>query len=679
MEVTDDLILQAEQTWSCDILKGLPATPRQEVRQHHESSMLELSLMQAEYQLSKLTESTAVSDLSCNHFSPGCGTSVEYWLRQAEKLMGNAGCEELYPQKADLGYLDGVPNLPWPQQNSEIEELCEGIGRVKLADLNIAPPVTQVSTPVNTHRKPRVNQVKKVSRAKPMVGVKKESKTLTKPEVPSIYISDNSPVVDVELIEIADDENSPLTYHQEKLTHSNGQTKNFKTAQKMNVECETLVPETKPKRGKGVAKTAKPIKISPNEHVTIYNDENVELLAPKRTSRRGQNVSVGSAVQKNSSATRSNLKSNKGEFRPIGRRGTNKLDANSKLKTPEVFSPSPPHNKANTEVKYGYSTPFKSPGISSWDSPGIRTPVSCSSKKSKLLRDLESDSDNDNELLAPKKAGKVIRGKKQTTANVRAAKSRGKSQTVRAKEETGTISSRIPKHILYEVQNSPLLNTSVSTSKPNKSTGSRLSKSAAPSTLHKSKASGTEKSHVEALFKKVLTKTIAIEVEHHNERIYDFVASSPEETIKSKNRKPGRASTNPKAFAARSKLSLKARRNRIQTEDNNEDVENVRKQTEEQNDINIYDFDECAGCTKDEESVYPSSQNKVNNSKHRKSKADSETNQSNEKKPVKTQRKPSRGTGRGRLTRATTAVTEEIRTRDRYVEFHVLELKKNNR
>ena len=108
--------------------------------------------------------------------------------------------------------------------------MCEGIGRVKLAELNVALPSNKVSTPVNTHRKPRVNQVKKVNRAKPMVGVKKESKTLTKPDVPTIYISDNSPIVDVEAMDIVDDEKSPLVANQqEEFTQSDRQKKSSKT------------------------------------------------------------------------------------------------------------------------------------------------------------------------------------------------------------------------------------------------------------------------------------------------------------------------------------------------------------------------------------------------------------------------------------------------------------------
>ena len=121
VEVTGDLMLQAEQTWSRDILKDVPVALKQKVRPHHEASMLELSLMQAEYRLTKQSGTTTVPSLTRAQFSPGCGTSVEYWLKQAEKLMGDVGSEELYPQKADLGYLDGVPNLPWPQQSSEIE------------------------------------------------------------------------------------------------------------------------------------------------------------------------------------------------------------------------------------------------------------------------------------------------------------------------------------------------------------------------------------------------------------------------------------------------------------------------------------------------------------------------------------------------------------------------------
>ena len=326
------------------------------------------------------------------------------------------------------------------------------------------------------------------------------------------------------------------------------------------------------------------------------------------------------------------MKSNKTELRPTSERNTNKLNANSKLKVPEVFSPCSSHSvsgniKINTAIKYGYSTPVKSPGKSSdlRNSPGVKALVSCSSKKGKLLRDLESDSGNESELLAPKTTGKVVRGKKQALSTIRTAKSRGKGDSskgketaVTNKEEGSSFNSRLSKHILHEVQNSPLLTTPISTNKSSKVTNSRLTKSAAPSMLLKPKATGKQKSPVDSLFKKTLTKTLALEVEQHNESIYDFVASSPEEAMQSKGRrrKPVAATTNPKVIAARSKLSLKSRRTRVQAEDKGEDIENVRRHTDEQGKNDIYDFDECADYdTVKDEKLKPASQTKANNSK----------------------------------------------------------------
>ena len=103
-----------------------------------------------------------------------------------------------------------------------------------------------------------------------------------------------------------------------------------------------------------------------------------------------------------------------------------------------------------------------------------------------------------------------------------------KSITRNKKSESNSLSSRIPKHVLHEVQNSPILATPVSISK---STGSRLTNSAIPSMIGKSKASETEKGPVHSLFRKTLTKTLSMEVEDHDESIFDFVASSPEETV----------------------------------------------------------------------------------------------------------------------------------------------------
>ena len=253
-----------------------------------------------------------------------------------------------------------------------------------------------------------------------------------------------------------------------------------------------------------------------------------------------------------------------------------------------------------------------------------------------------------------------MRGKKTGTMSAKPRAS--KSSTSNKSSDSNSLNSRVPKHVLHEVQNSPLLVTPVSISK---STGGRLTNSAIPSINGKSKASETEKGPVHSLFRKTLTKTLAMEAEHYDESIFDFVASSPEETVNSKRRKPSSKSSNPKVTAARSKLSLKARRAKVQDLNKDEDVETARKHKEERSGVaGIYGFDECADCNEnvDCDNGSAPSQNTVSNKNCKSNSKDSKTK---EKKPARTRAKSTRATGRGRLTRATTAVTEETRTRDR--------------
>ena len=54
--------------------------------------------------------------------------SISFWLDKAEKLMNGPGKEELFAQRAELEYLGGVPVLPWPQPNTELQDLCASIG-----------------------------------------------------------------------------------------------------------------------------------------------------------------------------------------------------------------------------------------------------------------------------------------------------------------------------------------------------------------------------------------------------------------------------------------------------------------------------------------------------------------------------------------------------------------------
>ncbi len=42
--------------------------------------------------------------------------------------MDGPGKEELFAQRAELEYLGGVPVLPWPQPNTELQDLCASIG-----------------------------------------------------------------------------------------------------------------------------------------------------------------------------------------------------------------------------------------------------------------------------------------------------------------------------------------------------------------------------------------------------------------------------------------------------------------------------------------------------------------------------------------------------------------------
>ena len=545
VEVTDDLVLQAQQTWSRDILKALPVSKKQNVRPQHEALMLELSLMQAEYRLS-VQDNTMLA--SFTNQSPAGGTSVEYWLRQAEKLMGGTGSEELYHQRADLGYLDGVPSLPWPRQSSEIEELCQGIGRVKLSELNVPTPNIQVSTPVNTHRKPKLNQVKKINRAKPMVGVKKERKTSGK----TIHVSDDSPVIEIDSLDSTDDKISPLSTQGELIQPGRRARKSSEINQKADSKSLASVTE---KRGRAVSHTGRAKIISATEPVTIFNDENAAPLAPKKSSRRAQSSSTVSQ-KKTTASTRESRKSRETDSASVTSRNAKngrKVSTNSKLDYSDVFEPSPSHKmspliKGAKHNNRGDSL-MKSPGLLNGYSPGVRTPVSCGSKKGKLLRDLQSDSDNEEEkLLTKRNTGKVVRGKKTATMSAKpkvSTKERqsSKSSTSNKKSDSNSLISRIPKHVLHEVQNSPIPATPISISK---STGSRLTNSAIPSLVGKPKASESKKSPIHSLFRKTLTKTLAMEVEHHDESIFDFVASSPEETANSKRRKPSSKSTNTK-------------------------------------------------------------------------------------------------------------------------------------
>ena len=664
VEVTDDLVLQAQQTWSRDILKELLVSKKKSVRPQHETLLLELSLMQAEYRLSVQDNTTHAS---FTNQSPASGTSLEYWLRQAEKLMGGTGSEELYHQRADLGYLDGVPSLPWPRQSSEIEELCQGIGRVKLSELNVPTPNTHVSTPVNTHRKPKLNQVKKINRAKPMVGVKKERKTSGK----ILHVSDDSPVMEIDSLDSTDDKISPLSTQGELIQPGRRARKSSEINQKADSKSMVSAPE---KRGRAVSHTGRAKIISATEPVTIFNDENFAPLAPKKSSRRAQSSTTVS--QKRTTASKESRKSRETDSVSVTSRNVRngrKISTNSQLDYSDVFEPSPAHKmsplvKAAKHSNRGDSL-VKSPGSLNAHSPRVRTPVSCSSKKGKLLRDLESDSDNEEKLLTKRNTGKAVRGKKTGTKSAKpkaSAKERdeSKSSTSNGTSGSSSLSSRIPKHVLHEVQNSPLLTTPVSISK---STSSRLTNSAIPSRIGKSKASETEKGPVHSLFRKTLTKTLSMDIEDHDESIFDFVASSPEESVNSKRRKPTTSkSTNPKAAAARSKLSLKTRRAKTQDLNKDEDVETARKHKEERSGVaGIYDFDECADCDDDnidcDNGVVPS-QNTVNN---KKCTTKSKEVKTKEKKPAKPKAKSTRTTGRGRLIRATTAVTEETRTRDR--------------
>ena len=663
VEVTDDLVLQAQQTWSRDILKELPVSKKKNPRPQHEALLLDLSLMQAEYRLS-VQGNTAHA--SFTNQSPASGTSVEYWLRQAEKLMGGTGSEELYHQRADLGYLDGVPSLPWPGQSSEIEELCQGIGRVKLSELNVPTPNTHVSTPVNTHRKPKLNQVKKINRAKPMVGVKKERKTSGK----ILHVSDESPVMEIGSLDSTGDKISPLSTQGELTQSGRRARKSSEINQKTDLKSVVSAPE---KRGRAVSHAGRTKIISATEPVTIFNDENAAPLAPKKSSRRAQSSTTVS--QKRTTASKESRKSREMDSSVTGRNVKNgrKISTNSQLDYSDMFEPSParkvsPLVKGAKHSNRGDSL-VKSPGSLNGHSPLVRTPVSCSSKKGKLLRDLESDSDNEEKLLTKRNTGKAVRGKKTGTTSAKpkaSAKEREapKSSTSNRTSGSSSLSSRIPKHVLHEVQNSPLLTTPVSISK---STSSRLTNSAIPSRIGKSKASETEKGPVHSLFRQTLTKTLSMDIEDHDESIFDFVASSPEETVNSKRRKPATSkSTNPNAGAARSKLSLKARRAKVQDLNKDEDVETARKHREERSGVaGIYDFDECADC--DDENVdcdnaVAPSQDTVNNRKYTTKSKETKTK---EKKPAKAKAKSTHTTGRGRLTRATTAVTEETRTRDR--------------
>ena len=281
-------------------------------------------------------------------------------------------------------------------------------------------------------------------------------------------------------------------------------------------------------------------------------------------------------------------------------------------------------------------------------------------KKGKLLRDLkdmESDSDKEEESPFKRNTGKVEKGKKTGNTKSRGSvKERGSSTAVGGK--LGSSSLRMPKHVLHEVQNSPMMVTPVSSSK---STGSRLTAS--------SKNSKNPKSPVQSLFKKTLIKTLTMDVEQHDESIFDFVASSPEETVNSRRRKTASKSTNPRASAARSKLSLKSRRaGKGQNTGKEDDVEIVRRQQagERAGATDIFDFDECSECENKEEIVDCDEQHNAAQKK-RNSITKSKETKTKEKKPAKTKAKTSRSAGGGRLTRATTAVTEETRTRDRYV------------
>ena len=490
-----------------------------------------------------------------------------------------------------------------------------------------------------------------------MVGVKKERKTSAK----TMSISDDSPVIEIDSLDSTDEKISPLSTHGELSQPGRRSRKSSEISQKADSKFVVAAPE---KRGRAVSQTGRAKIISATEPVTIFNDENAAPLAPKKSSRRAQSSSI--VCQKKTTTSRENRKSRETEAASVRSRNAKngrKVSSNSNLDSSEVFEPNPVFQMSSLIKGAKHSdrsdSLMKSPGLLNRHSPGVRTPVSCGSKKGKLLRDLESDSD-DEKLLTKRNTGKAVRGKK---TGAKSAKPRtSKSSTNNKKSDSNSFTSRLPKHVLHEVQNSPLLVTPVSISK---STGGRLTNSAIPSMNGNFKASETEKGPVHSLFRKTLAKTLAMEVEHHDESIFDFVASSPEQTVNSKRRKPSSKSSNPKTTAARSKLSLKARRAKVQDLNKDEDVETARKHKEERSSVTgIYDFDECADCDENvdcDNRVAPS-QNSVNNKNCTSKSKDDKTK---EKKPAMGRVKSTRTTGRGRLTRATTAVTEETRTRDR--------------
>lgn len=507
LEVTEDLGLQAQHTWTRHILQAAPSALRKQLLvPQHEVLLLDLALMQAEHRLS--ADAAQRRNPYTGRPSPGCASSLEFWLKEAEKLMRSpsGGAEELYPQKADCGYLGGVPRLPWPKQTSEVEALCQGIGRIKLAGIDALSSQKQVFTPVNTHRKPRVNQLKPVHRAKPMVGIQKESRL----PVRALEISP-----DVEP-SVGDTETTELTKAHKKNVGTQGS--------------DLLLD-------RGSRDTAK--KLSPEYSV----DENVNCRAPKKINGR-RNVIV----------------------RTNGRRSQPTNSTKERVKTCVELNSS--EERSTSFLK---SLLTVKPHAS-FETPARLTPVSCCSRKGKLLKELEEESSSDNSCLEARKVAKDLGRHKgaNSTKISRPGKSSGSSLSV-----------------LHEIQNSPVMTTPASTASRSssslltKSSKTKLVKTSTPAVVVKKKEEKT-KAPISCLFKTALS-----DLEMANESIYDFVPSSPDVTPRVK-RGRHKSSTWKKLALSRKKPGIVA--------SECEAIENMREECENSSKFDVFDVDECAQC-----------------------------------------------------------------------------------
>ncbi len=456
----------------------------------------------------------------------------------------------------------------------QIEALCDGIGRVQLAEQSprVATPAPaaaaaapQFSTPLPAERRARplgkVPVAPAVQRARPRVGVQREPGVRLRPGAPPPPPPRDSATPDPEVQE--------LTTKERKGSDKKGK--------------ENSAP--------------KPRSVSPAEGFTIYEDEaGAKEARPKkaRLKSRGKSRSAETPLAETNPAP---LAAPRHSAPP-----TTVPAAPSRAKAPSVLSPIAELRTPSAQVTWG-ATP-------SSDSPR-HTPVSVCSKKGALLRELDSDSDDDiRSLQSCSPASQSSTGARSTRKKSGQSRNAECRDGSRAKSGIpGPAELRSPKPVLHEVQNSPQLQ------KPEPRVTAALyrgyvtpragSKSAAKNSLLRSAPPAVRVKRREASATAAEDPAANLFAELVNDSMYDFVPSSPEWTP---HKKRGKAPASlRKRTAAKSKSIVKKRsgKNRAEIE-GGEEIEIVREEPEERSVPAIHEVetpDPAAQC-KEPEDVY---------------------------------------------------------------------------